>query len=303
MNPSILPGCPERRDHGDGGPDEHTTKCKGKPQHCNAAPEHNKQFPWAFNHVTGPTWDKDWTRLGFAKGSYTKKKKGQGGGHGGGHGGGGGASAPAITAPPKPKGGSKKAAPKPPAPKPPAPTAAPKPTPPKPTPPPAPASKPAPSKPAKKESLFSRIAGKAKAAGGAFSKLAKGISAKKLGGKFMKATGLGKLPGALAKAKGKFKKMLGLGEDYQCEPIIGRRSLTSLDEGSAGIERLKRRLQASTRGSPEDKSLFAKRAEKKRQGHARWERRSPEERFKKMGEFLASRSPSARRNAFIFPPP
>jgi hypothetical protein len=72
--PTILPGCPEKRDHGDGGPPEHTTSCKGG--ECGAkGVEHGKRWPWPFTHKPGkPKWDADWTALGHQKGSSGQKK-------------------------------------------------------------------------------------------------------------------------------------------------------------------------------------------------------------------------------------
>lgn len=76
MCPSVLPGCPPRRNHGAGGPDEYKTKCQGNA--CNVtkkpADAHTK-YPWPFGHASGPKWDKDWTALGHEKGSHKMQKQ------------------------------------------------------------------------------------------------------------------------------------------------------------------------------------------------------------------------------------
>ena len=82
MCPSVLPQCPPKRNHGPGGKPEHTTKCHGS--HCAVTkqkPDYHGKYPWPFNEKGKTKWDKDWTSLGYAKGSHKvaspKKKKAQ----------------------------------------------------------------------------------------------------------------------------------------------------------------------------------------------------------------------------------
>lgn len=81
MCPSVLPQCPPKRNHGSGGKPEHTTKCHGA--HCAVTkqkPDYHGKYPWPFNEKGKTKWDKDWTALGFTKGSHkpvSPKKKAQ----------------------------------------------------------------------------------------------------------------------------------------------------------------------------------------------------------------------------------
>lgn len=63
----------EKRDHGPGGPPEHTTACQGK--HCGLPSDHGGQHPWPFQHKGQKKWDKDWTALGGEKGSGASQKQ------------------------------------------------------------------------------------------------------------------------------------------------------------------------------------------------------------------------------------
>jgi hypothetical protein len=62
MCPTILPECPDKRDHGKGGPPEHKTACKGSK--CDLPSDHGKKYPWPFTHKPAkPAWDKKWSQL------------------------------------------------------------------------------------------------------------------------------------------------------------------------------------------------------------------------------------------------
>ena len=71
--------CHKDRDHGEGGPPEHKTACKGKGcGQTKKAPEHpglddNPPRPWPFNHGGERKWDPDWTALGGEQGKLSRK--------------------------------------------------------------------------------------------------------------------------------------------------------------------------------------------------------------------------------------
>ena len=57
--PYILPGCPPKRNHGAGGPDEHRTGNKGS--------EKGSKGRWPFVVGKNPKWDREWKGLSTAK--------------------------------------------------------------------------------------------------------------------------------------------------------------------------------------------------------------------------------------------
>ena len=63
--PYVAPGCPPKRNHGAGGPDEYATSKKGS--------EGGKKGRWPFAVGKPPKWDKDWSGLAAYK---AKKEKG-----------------------------------------------------------------------------------------------------------------------------------------------------------------------------------------------------------------------------------
>jgi len=65
--PYISKGCPPKRDHGPGGPDEHKTSNKGS--------EKGTPGYWPFVSGKPPKWDRDWAALNKSKVEKAKKKQ------------------------------------------------------------------------------------------------------------------------------------------------------------------------------------------------------------------------------------